>query len=104
MEKQGIAYIFRLSSNDYKKERGDMASDNENVRLEHTYSRLQKIRKNHPERVDELRAKEYTDTRIINSTLVNGSLITFMTNLPRLRVASNNLTQVANRTCALRCG
>jgi hypothetical protein len=81
LEKQGITYLFRLSSNDYKKERGEIASDDENVRLEHTYPRLQKIGKNHPELVDELRAKEYTDTRIINSTLANGSQITFMTNL-----------------------
>jgi len=82
LEKQGISYLFRLSSNDYKKERGDMASDDENVSLVHTYPRLQKINKNHPNRVDELRAKEYTDTRIINSILSGGSRITFMTNLP----------------------
>jgi len=82
LEKQGISYLFRLSSNDYKKERGAMASDDENVRLAHTYSRLKKIAKNHPERVEELRAKAYTDTRIIESRLANGSHITFMTNLP----------------------
>jgi hypothetical protein len=83
LEKQGITYLFRLSSNDYKKERGDMESVDESVRLEHTHPRLQKIGKNHPEQVDHLRAKEYTDTRIIESTLVSGSQITFMTNLPR---------------------
>jgi hypothetical protein len=54
LEKQGITYLFRLSSNDYKKERGNMTGDDENVRLAHTYPRLQKIGKNHSDRVDEL--------------------------------------------------
>ncbi|WP_278184403.1 hypothetical protein [Clostridium cellulovorans] len=37
----------------------------EPVRLIHTQARLAKIKKNHPEVVEELKAKEYTSTRII---------------------------------------
>jgi hypothetical protein len=82
LEKRGITYLFFLFSNDYKKERGNMTSDDESVRLAHTYPRLKKIAKNHPERVDELRAKGHTDTRIIACQLAGGSEMTLMTNLP----------------------
>jgi hypothetical protein len=48
----------------------------------HTNARLTKIRKNHPEIVDELKAKRYTSTRIILSNLFSGSELALMTNLP----------------------
>lgn len=40
------------------------------------------IKKNHPEIVDELKAKRYTSTRIVLLNLFSGSEFALMTNLP----------------------
>lgn len=44
LETEGIHYLIRLSSNDYKAERKQMQSDDEEVILKHSSVRLQKIR------------------------------------------------------------
>jgi hypothetical protein len=61
--------LFRLSSNDYKKERGLMTKMDEATKSIHTSSRIAKIKKNHPEIVSELKEKKCTNTRIITSNL-----------------------------------
>jgi hypothetical protein len=48
-EGQGITYLLRLSSNDYGAERKRRSSNDERIELQHTGSRLAKIKKNHPE-------------------------------------------------------
>ena len=48
LEMEGIHYLIRLSSNDYKSEREQMQSADDRVHLKHTSPRLQKIRKNTP--------------------------------------------------------
>lgn len=58
LETEKIHYLFRLSSNDYKFERGNMKSTDETVVLRHTYQRLEKIRKKHPERFEHMKKKE----------------------------------------------
>lgn len=82
LEENNLKYLFRLSSNDYKKEREQMTKMDETVMLMHTRPRLFKIGKNHPEIVNELKSKEYTSTRIISSKLPSGKEIALMTNLP----------------------
>jgi hypothetical protein len=82
LEKNRVQYLFRLSSNDYKKERSHMITRDESVDLMHTNARLTKIKKNHPEIVEELKAKRYTSTRIVLSKLFSGSELALMTNLP----------------------
>ncbi|MFT8344485.1 transposase [Clostridium beijerinckii] len=82
LEKNGVQYLFRLSSNDYKKERVLMVTRDEAVTLMHTNARLTKIKKNHPEIVEELKAKRDTSTRIVLSKLFSGSELALMTNLP----------------------
>ena len=57
LEANGISYLFRLSCNDYKAERGKMKSQDEIVHLEHTSARLSKIRKKHPERYEWMKEK-----------------------------------------------
>jgi hypothetical protein len=49
LETEGIHYLIRLSSNDYKAERKQMQSEDDNVILKHSSAHLQKIRKKHPE-------------------------------------------------------
>jgi len=82
LEKNGIHYIFRLSSNDYKKERRERKTTDEWVHLKHTSQRLVKIKKNHPEVVGELKDKAYTRVRLTDCCLPSGKEMTVMTNLP----------------------
>ena len=82
LEKNGVQYLFRLSSNDYKKEREFMITEDKVVKLTHTNPRLTKIKKNHPEIVEELRVKKYTSSRIVLSKLPSGNELALMTNLP----------------------
>ena len=59
-----------------------MKSTDETVILRHTYQRLEKIRKKHPERLERMKEKGYTNTRIMTSMLPSGNELTLMTNLP----------------------
>jgi hypothetical protein len=82
LEEKNINYLFRLSSNDYKQERGKMAGNDERVELRHTYSRLNKIRAACPGMADKLKQKGNTKTRILTSTLPSGKELALMTSLP----------------------
>lgn len=82
LESQGIHYLFRLSSNDYKVERTKMKSQDETVLLKHTSQRLMKIRKKHPERYEHIKEKEKTQVRISVPELPSGKDLALMTNLP----------------------
>lgn len=82
LETKKISYLFRLSSNDYKFERRNMKSADETVVLRHTYQRLDKIRKKHPERLERMKEKGSTNTRIMTSMLPSGNELVLMTNLP----------------------
>ncbi len=55
LEKQGIHYLIRLSSNDYKKEREEAENEDEQMELKHTYSRLDKLKKNMNEPLSKVR-------------------------------------------------
>lgn len=81
LETEKIHYLFRLSSNDYKFERGNMRLTDETVILRHTYQRLERIRKKHPERFEHMKEKGNTNTRIMTSMLPSGNELTLMTNL-----------------------
>jgi hypothetical protein len=82
LEREGIRYLFRLSSNDYKAERASMKSSDESVILSHTGARLARIAKKHPEEATRLREKGQTSTRITVHTNDAGEKIAFMSNLP----------------------
>jgi hypothetical protein len=82
LEREGIRYLFRLSSNDYKAERALMRSSDETVILAHTGVRLAKISVKHPEEAARLREKGQTPTRITVHTNEAGEEIAFMSNLP----------------------
>ncbi|MEF2877729.1 MAG: transposase [Blautia sp.] len=59
-----------------------MRSSDETVLLEHSYQRLQKIRKKHPECYEKMKAKQKTQVRISESLLSSGNTLVLMTNLP----------------------
>ena len=82
LEMEGIHYLIRLSSNDYKAERGRMQSEDGKVILKHSSARLQKIRQKHPERYERMKRKGETTIRVSKSTLPSGNELVLMTNLP----------------------
>ena len=82
LEMEGIHYLIRLSSNDYKAERGRMQSEDGKVILKHSSARLQKIRQKHPERYERMKSKGETTVRVSKSTLPSGNELVLMTNLP----------------------
>ena len=82
LEKKGIHYLFRLSSNDYKEERKNMKSCDELVSIKHSYARLRKINKNHPESYEYMKEKGNTAVRILKSSLPSGQELALMTDLP----------------------
>ena len=81
---------MRLSSNDYKAERKQMQSADGNVILKYSSSRLQKIRKKHPERYVHMKKKGETRVRISRSALPSGNELALMADLPD-RVAAEEL-------------
>ena len=81
LEKEGFRYIFRLASNDYRSERNEMRSSDEIITLAHTEPRLRKIRKNHSECYEYMRAKVETTTRLITCKLPADKDLTLITNL-----------------------
>lgn len=58
-----------------------MKLTDETIILRHTYQRLEKIRKKHPERIERMKEKEYTNPRIMTSMLPFGNELALMTNL-----------------------
>ena len=82
LETEGIHYLIRLSSNDYMAERKRMQSADEKVILKHSSARLQKIRKKHPERYEQMQKKGSTLVRISKLTLPSGNELALMTDLP----------------------
>lgn len=88
LQEQGFVYLFRLSSNDYKQERERMSTTDEIVDLKHTKPRLQKIRKNHPQRAEVLEQKQHTSVRILKTRLFSGQELAMMTNLPEEHTAT----------------
>ena len=82
LEKEGIHYLMRLSSNDYKAERKQMQSADDKVILKHSSARLQKIRKKHPEQYEHMKNKGNTTVRISRSAIPSGNELALVTDLP----------------------
>lgn len=94
LDEMGIKYIFRLSSNDYKKERSEIENDDEIVKLRHTYSRIARIRKKHPEAAVSLAAKEYTEIRIVRGVTPSGKENAFATNATMGQLTTEEVTNL----------
>ncbi len=82
LEKEGIHYLMRLSSNDYKAERKQMQSADDKVILKHSSARLQKIRKKHPKQYEHMKKKGKTTVRISRSAIPSGNELALVTDLP----------------------
>lgn len=93
LESKGINYLFRLSSNDYKKEREEMTLSDEAIILKHTTPRLTKIRQKHPHRYEHMKEKANTHTRILRAPLSSDKDLILMTDIP-LKYASKQLEEL----------
>ncbi len=82
LNEKGLNYVFRLNKTSYKNEIENMTSDDEDVRIKHTSSRLKKIKKNYPEEAKKLEEIKETKVRITKTTLSNGEEIRILSNLP----------------------
>lgn len=81
LEENNIKFIMRTSSNDYKKEKQDMLSNDEKVQLMHTYGRLAKIKQKHLEEYEKIKNDKYTEVRMIRCELKSGQIEYLVTNL-----------------------
>ena len=81
LEGSGVKYLIRLRSTDYKAEREQMRSKDEEVELAHSRNRLNHMRRTMPEREREMAEKGSSRVRIIKTVLDNGEESAFMTNV-----------------------
>jgi hypothetical protein len=72
LEKHGINYLIRLKSSNYRKERNNKESDDEEVKIEHTCQRIAALKKKDPAMAQELLKKEFTKARIIETDIGKG--------------------------------
>lgn len=94
LERNGYSYLFRLSSNDYKKERQSMKGADAVVELEHTGPRLQKVGRRHPERLEALRKKGCTQVRILCGHRPGQTDLVLMTNLSQEQYTAEELGEL----------
>jgi len=87
LEKSGIKYLIRLHKNDYEEERARMKSNDEEVELIYTKSRLGHLKDKSPERMNELAGQKSQQVRIIKTKFANGEEAAFMTNLKEGKTA-----------------
>lgn len=64
LKERNKKFIMRLSSNDYIKERENMTTEDEIVKIKYSYARLNKMKKTKPEFYEKLKDKEGIDLRI----------------------------------------
>jgi transposase len=81
LEKAGIKYLIRLRSIDYKAERAEMQSADEEVDLQCTRDRLNPLKQKYPQRVQELQGQQSIRVRILETVFANGEKAGLVTNL-----------------------
>jgi hypothetical protein len=72
LEEQGISYLIRLKSSNYRKERENRGSDEEEVAIKHTYQRMAALKKKDPVLAQKLIDKKFTKARIIETDIGKG--------------------------------
>ncbi len=81
LNERDLKYVFRLNKTSYKNEIENMISNDENVIIKHTSSRIKKINKNYPTESKKLEELKETKVRITKSILPNGEEIRILSNL-----------------------
>ena len=81
LKEHNLKFIMRLSESYYKKERNEMKTDDEYVKIQHTYPRLQNLRPFYPKECKKLEEMKETELRITNIKLKSGKSETLISNL-----------------------
>ena len=79
LNERNIKFLMRLSPNDYIKERENMKTSDEEVNIEYSYARMNKLRRKHPEIYEKLKDNKEIKLRIIDIEIgenITESLIT----------------------------
>lgn len=83
LNERNIKYLFRLQKTTYKSEVGKMETNDEYVKIKHTYPRLQNIRVNYPEETKKLEELKETKVRITKSTIKESKELILLSNLSK---------------------
>jgi hypothetical protein len=81
LEKSGLFYLVRLHSTNYKAEVAQVPGHEGEVRIMHSKSRMEHLRRSMPERERELAQREWTGARVIKTRFANGEQGVLLTNL-----------------------
>ena len=81
LNEHNIKYVMRLTDKFYKKEIEDMKTNDEIIYLQHTYPRLQNLRKDYPEETKKLEDLKETKIRCTKIKLETGSTEVILSNL-----------------------
>jgi transposase len=81
LEESGIKYIIRLADGQYKAERDAMPEDDCFVQLQHTKSRMARIRTKKAQRACQIEKQQASAVRITEAVLDNGEETAFISNL-----------------------
>jgi hypothetical protein len=81
LNERNLKYVFRLKKDVYKKEIGNMTEDDEIIKIEHTYPRLQNFRRDYPEAAQKLEELKETEVRVIKRKIKENKEIILLSNL-----------------------
>ena len=94
LEERNIKFIMRLSSKDYKKEKSEMKSNDETIRIEHTSSRLRHSKERYPEFYEKASKIEFTELRVVKTLLPSGVEEELITNLSKDSFSTENIIRL----------
>lgn len=81
LNERNIKYLFRLKNNAYKQEIHKMKTNDEYVKIKHTYPRLQNIRLDYPEEAKKLEELKETKVRITKNIIKEDKELILLSNL-----------------------
>ena len=94
LEKNEKKFLIRLSSNDYIKERNSMKTEDEEVKIEYTYSRLNKIKKTNIKFYEEIKDKKGITLRITKIKINNEKEECLISNLSKEEFTLEDLKEI----------
>ena len=94
LEKKNKKFLMRLSSNDYIKERNNMKTRDEEVQIEYTYARLNKIKRTNDEFYEEIKDKRGIILRITKIKINNKKEECLISNLSKEEFTSEDLKEI----------
>ena len=94
LEKNEKKFLMRLSSNDYIKEKSNMKTKDEEVQIEYTYARLNKIKRTNTEFHEEIKDKKGIILRITKIKINNEKEEYLISNLSKEEFTSEDLKEI----------